>query len=78
MWAIGLATKGYISRIIRRTILPLDLQIQTQDVLELQIQDKLTFNINASNVLDKNINLKLTDKNINVKKSDSTDINIGQ
>lgn len=77
---ISLITKGMICVrdifIVRHIVYPIDLQIKTQESLNLQIISSPEDKINLSNILDKNINLKITEENINIKKSDSTDINI--
>lgn len=78
MRGIILATKGYISpgcTVIKRYVLPLQLQIQEPKLLDLSIVDKSQLNLDIT-LIDKNVNLKITKENINVKKSDSTDINI--
>ena len=80
MNGIPLITKGMISfetvTTINRYVMPYNLQIKTQDEIELQVKNQQELNLNASDILDKNINLKLTEKDINVNKSDSEDINI--
>lgn len=80
MSGISLVTHGWICplrdvTIIRRCVLPLNLQIKETESINLEVKDVLQENINLK-VEDKNVNLKLTEKNINIKKSDSTDINI--
>ena len=77
---LALITKGMISietiTIINRYVMPYNLQVTAQNELELQIKNRLQLNLNASDILDKNVNLQLTDKDINVNKLDSEDINI--
>jgi len=77
---ISLLTNGWICyrtiTIIRKYILPLSLQIRKQEILDLEIANKTNLNINLENIVDKNLNLTLTDKNINIKKTNSLDINI--
>ena len=76
---ISLLTNGWICyrrlRIIRRYVLPLDLQVKSVQDICLYIKNRLALNINTLDILDKNINLKLTSKNINIKR-DRPNINI--
>jgi len=76
---LALITKGMICVgdiiIINRYVLPIDLEINSQQNLDLQIKNIQKLNLNTENIIDKNINLKLNEKNINIKK-DSTNINI--
>lgn len=76
--AISLLTHGWICyrKIVKRFyILPMNLIIKSQQLLDLFIKIQTKLNLNINQIVDKNINLKLTDKNINIKKESI--INIG-
>jgi hypothetical protein len=77
---ISLLTNGWICygkarTIINRYVLPLTVQIKNLQSLLLQIAKLPSACININQILDRNVNLKLTSHSINVKKSGT--INIG-
>jgi len=80
---LSLATKGILNGLndnattINRYVLPLELDINSQVYENLEIKNNLSLNLNLENLVDKNVNLKLTDKDINIKKTNTIDINIG-
>lgn len=77
---ISLLTHGWVCyktmTIIRRYVLPIQLQIESTQQIDLAIKNDIPVNLNVDNIIDKNLNLRLTEKNINIKKTGSTDINI--
>jgi len=76
---VSLLTNGWICyarrTIVRRYVLPLDISIKESQGVNLNIIDKQSLDFNINQILNKNVNLTLTDKNINIKRLNK--INIG-
>jgi len=78
---VCLLTHGWICykqgvSIIRRCVLPIDLSVRSTQSVGLDINNQLSCNLNTDNIIDKNLNLKLTENDINVKPQNNLDINI--
>ena len=79
---ISLLTNGWICyakrTIIRRYVLPLEIQIKNLISLCLKIENLLPSCLNINQIEDKNINLKLSTNNINIKKSSIIHIGVNK
>jgi len=77
--SISLLTHGWVCyrtmTIIRRYVLPMELDIKPTQYVNLTIKNIRNLSLNVENIINKNMNLKLTDKDININ-NDSTNINI--
>jgi len=78
--SISLLTNGWIcyshKTIINRYVLPYNLVIRDKSYFDLQIKEKENITLNLSNILDKQLNLKLTEEQINIKNNPDDSINI--
>lgn len=74
--ALPLSTKGWLSQssIIRRYILPLDIEIAERELVNIDIQDNNQVVLNAESFIN-TINLHLTEEQINIKRREE-DINL--
>jgi len=80
--SLSLITKGMlcskITTISNRYVLPYNLQIKDKTCLDLQVKEKENITLNASNVIDKQLNIKISEEQINVKKNLDDSINLSE
>jgi hypothetical protein len=76
---ISLLTHGWICyadrTIINRYVVPYNLQIENKNCLELDVKEKEHIYLTLSDILDKQLNLKIQESQINIKQGCSS-INI--
>jgi len=72
--SVALLTHGWVCycnrTIINKYIVPYTLDIKNKCNIGLQIIDKTKVNLNAIDMLDKQLNLKINESQINIKNSD--------
>jgi len=81
MTGLSFVTHGWLCPIGNRTIInkyiiPYNLAIKDKSCFDLQIKEKENITLNLSNIIDKQLNLKLTEEQINIKKNLDNQINL--
>ena len=78
MGGLSLITKGMLTsnNITVKYIIPYNIQIKDKSKITLDIQNKNCLNLNLSNIIDKQVNIKIDENQINIKKNLDTQINL--
>jgi len=77
---IALLTHGWVCyrdiSVINRHVLPYNLTIKDQSIIDLQIKEVPRLTLNICDIVDKQLNLKLDQSQINIKKDIDSQINL--
>lgn len=77
---VSLLTNGWVCygnrTIINKYVLPYNLQIKNKTAINLRIKENQKFNLSLSNIVDKNINLKIDESQINIINNSDDQINL--